>query len=73
MEGREYIYLIIIGVSPEHQDQGHGGKLLRALIEESNITRIPIYLETATEKNIRMYEKIGFSETGRVKNEIYYD
>lgn len=70
MAGREYIYLIILGVSPAHQGQGFGGKLLRAVIKESNGAGIPIYLETATGKNISMYEKFGFKKLNRIDHPI---
>ena len=60
MKGREYIYLMIIGVGSEYQGQGLGGKLLKALIEKSEQVGIPIYTETSTEKNVRMYERLGF-------------
>jgi ribosomal protein S18 acetylase RimI-like enzyme len=60
MKGRAYIYLMIIGVASEFQGRGFGGRLLGALIEESEQVGIPIYLETATERNVRMYERLGF-------------
>jgi len=61
MKERTYVYLLIIGVASEFQGQGFGGKLLRALIEESEQVGVSIYLETETEKNVRMYERLGFS------------
>lgn len=70
MSGRKYIYLLILGVSPAYQGQGYGGKLLRAVIEESNDAGLPIYLETATEKNISMYEKFGFKKLERIDHPI---
>lgn len=60
MKGRAYIYLMIIGVASQHQGQGLGGKLLRALFEKSERAGIPLYLETETERNARMYERLGF-------------
>jgi hypothetical protein len=60
MEGREYTYVMIVGVAPEHQGQGFGGTLLRAVLEESDRTGVPIYLETETEANRSMYEHLGF-------------
>jgi ribosomal protein S18 acetylase RimI-like enzyme len=66
MKGSAYIYLMIIGVASEFQGQGFGGKLLRALIEESEQAGVPIYLETETERNVSMYERLGF----RVLNQI---
>jgi hypothetical protein len=53
MKGRAYLYLMIIGVASEFQGQGFGGKLLGALIEESEQVGLPVYLETATERNVR--------------------
>ena len=60
MKGRAYIYLMIIGVASELQGQGLGGKLLGGLMEESEQVGGVIYLETATERNVRMYERLGF-------------
>ena len=60
MRGRPYIYLQIIGVAQASQGQGHGGKMLRALIAKSERTGLPLYLETETEDNVRMYERFGF-------------
>ena len=60
MRGSPFLYLQIFGVASEFQRQGFGGKLLRALIEKSEQAGIPIYLETETEPNVRMYEKFGF-------------
>lgn len=61
MKGRSYIYLIVIGIATEFQGKLFGGKLIEAVIEESERAGIPIYLETTTEKNIKMYERIGFT------------
>jgi ribosomal protein S18 acetylase RimI-like enzyme len=60
MGEREFTYVMIVGVAPEHQRRGHGGTLLRALMEESDRTGVPLYLETETEDNRRMYEGYGF-------------
>ena len=60
MQGVTYIYLAIIGVSSKYQGKGCGGKMLRSLIEISDKKRIPIYLETETDKNVSFYEKFGF-------------
>jgi len=60
MKGRTYIYLVIVGVASEFQGQGFGSKLLRTLIEESERAELPIYLETETERNVCMYERLGF-------------
>ena len=60
MKGRNHLYLAAIGVSPDHQGNGHAGTLLRALFNVSAEQNIPIYLETETEKNVHLYEHYGF-------------
>ena len=60
MKGKLFVYLLIIGVASQFQGQGFGGKLLRALIEKSERIGIPLYLETETEDNVKMYERFGF-------------
>lgn len=60
MRQNSFIYLHIIGVSTKSQGKGHGGKLLQELNEMSDQAGIPIYLETETENNVRLYEKFGF-------------
>lgn len=60
MGNKPYIYVMIVGVSPQFQGKGVGGKLLRAVIAESEKTGLPIYLETGTPNNVAMYEHLGF-------------
>ena len=60
MKGRTYVYFMVLGVASEFQGQGFGGKLLRALIEESKQAGVSIYVETETERNVGMYERFGF-------------
>jgi ribosomal protein S18 acetylase RimI-like enzyme len=60
MKGRIYNYLIIIGVAAQLQGRGFGGRLLNALCKESDQMAMPLYLETTTEKNMRMFERAGF-------------
>ena len=57
----QYIHLLIMGVSQEHQGKGFGGKLIRAIIKKAETERKPIYLETQKEENVTLYEKYGFS------------
>jgi ribosomal protein S18 acetylase RimI-like enzyme len=55
-----YIYLLIVGVASTHQGKGWGGKLIRAVIGKSEAEGKPIYLETETMDNVKLYEKYGF-------------
>ena len=66
MKGRAYLYLLMIGVASQLQRQGFGGRLLGELFEKSEQDGVPVYLETETEENVRMYERLGF----RVLKEI---
>lgn len=54
-------YLWFIGVHPESQHQGTGGKLLNEIIEKANSEQRIICLETSVIRNIQWYEKFGFS------------
>jgi len=66
MKGRDYMYLIIIGVAADKQGQGFGGGLMRALIGECRRGGKTLYLETSTEQNVRMYEKLGFRQIRKI-------
>ena len=60
MKNKSFAYLQIIGVASENQGKGHGGKLLKELIAITDEAKLPIYLETETENNVRLYERFGF-------------
>lgn len=60
MQGRSYLYLLVLGVAAEFQGQGFGGRLVRGLIGESEQAGLPIYAETQREENVGWYEKLGF-------------
>jgi ribosomal protein S18 acetylase RimI-like enzyme len=60
MAGRKYLYILIVGVRPELHGNGFGGKLIGSVIEKSEAEKIPVYLETETEGNVKMYEHFGF-------------
>ncbi|MFX0122994.1 MAG: GNAT family N-acetyltransferase [Candidatus Hodarchaeota archaeon] len=60
MKDRPYLYVQIIGVLPEFQGQGFGGRLLKPMFAKADKEGIPIYLETETEKNVKIYSKYGF-------------
>lgn len=70
MKGVEHLYVMILGVARQHQGKGHGGRLMRAIMEESRKMNLPIYLETSTEKNVAMYEYYGFRQMGKVMHPI---
>ena len=70
MKGRKYLYLFILGVDPLHQGKGLAGKLMDVLIDEADKKQLPIYLETATRRNVDMYERRGFKVIQEVMHPI---
>jgi len=64
-----FYYLWFIGVDPLVRRQGLGGTLLRELIKEAELMRLPFYLETSTLTNIPWYQKFGF----RIYHELDID
>ena len=53
-------YLMMLGVSPQAQGQGIGGKLIQPVLEEADRSNVPCYLETTTPAAVRFYERNGF-------------
>lgn len=64
-----YYYLSVIGVRRDLQGQGHGGRLLRWLIDRADADGKSIYLETQTAKNVALYERFGFEVVRRLEFE----
>lgn len=67
MAGRDFIYVMIVGISPENQGRGFGGRLIRHVLDEADRDGLPVYLETSTEKNVAMYEHLGFKVLDKIK------
>jgi len=53
-------FLQVIGVDPQFQGQGYGGKLLRPMLARIDDEGLPCYLETLDERNVHLYEHFGF-------------
>lgn len=53
-------YLLALGVSPDHQGKGIGGRLLEPVLARADEEEVPCYLEAVTEINVAFYEKCGF-------------
>lgn len=56
----DHLYLMLLGVAPEYQGNGYGGRLVRGMLEEAGEARLPCYLETTSEENVAFYEHLGF-------------
>jgi len=53
-------YLCVLGVDPRFQGEGYAGKLVRGMLARIDKEGLPCYVETMTEKNVRLYEHFGF-------------
>ena len=60
----DYWYLHIAGCDPAAQGRGLGGAAVRAGLDRFAGSRLPAYLETATERNLGFYQAIGFAVIG---------
>ena len=56
----DHIYIMLLGVNPSFQKQGHARKLLNLAISRSKEKKIPLYLETFKPINEGIYQKFGF-------------
>ena len=57
---KEFMYLWFIGVFPDGQGQGVGGRLMEQVLAIAERKGLPIYLETSTPENLPFYQKWGF-------------
>lgn len=59
-------FLATVGVDPARQGQGLGSAVLRAGLTEADRAGLPAFLETAEERNVRLYQRLGFQVTAEV-------
>ncbi|MDQ2689995.1 MAG: GNAT family N-acetyltransferase [Chloroflexota bacterium] len=55
-----HFYLSALGVEPERQGGGIGTALLGPVLERADAQQAIAYLETATARNVLLYERLGF-------------
>ncbi len=53
-------YLMALGVDPAHQGRGYGPMLVLHATERADRGGFPMYVETETDLNERLYQKLGF-------------
>jgi GNAT superfamily N-acetyltransferase len=58
--GRHW-YLMALGVDPSKQGKGIGGALIQPVLSRADADGLPCYLETFKDRNLRFYEKHGFT------------
>lgn len=62
MPSGDFWYLHIAGCDPAAQGRGLGAAIVRAGLTRG-AARLPVYLETATERNLGFYQALGFAVT----------
>jgi GNAT superfamily N-acetyltransferase len=60
---KPHFYLLALGVEPELQGRGIGGRLMQPVLERCDREGIPAYLESSKERNVPLYERNGFEVT----------
>jgi ubiquinone/menaquinone biosynthesis C-methylase UbiE/ribosomal protein S18 acetylase RimI-like enzyme len=55
-----HYYILAVGVAPSEQGKGMGGVLLRSALRLADERGVPCYLETASPRNVALYERLGF-------------
>lgn len=70
MRAADFTNLVDIALLAEYRGHGIGGKLIGALLEQSDRDRIPVRLRVLkTNPARRLYQRLGFVPTG--ENDVY--
>jgi ribosomal protein S18 acetylase RimI-like enzyme len=62
-----HVYIPYLGVAPRSQGQGLGTALLRGTLDRCDGKRLPAYLEATSERNVALYERLGFRHLSEFK------
>src|SRR5437660_2258390 len=62
-----HVYIPYVGVAPEHQGRGFGTALMRPILDGADAAGLPTYLEATCERNIALYQRLGFRVTGELR------
>lgn len=60
-QDEDWMYLKMAGVHPDHQGKGLGGRTIRAGLALAAERGVPSVLETATESNVGLYQRLGYA------------
>ena len=59
-------HLQFLGVLPQRQGAGIGGRLMAPVLARCDRDAVPAYLEATSERNRALYERHGFRTTGEL-------
>lgn len=59
-------YLPLIGVAPNRQGRGLGGRLLASVLARCDADGLPAYLEASSSRCIPLYRRYGFEPIGEI-------
>jgi GNAT superfamily N-acetyltransferase len=59
-------YLNVVSTRPSHQGQGLGAAVLAPVLEDADDRGWPCYLESSNPRNVSLYLRHGFVETGQL-------
>ncbi len=62
-----HAHLVFLGVRPDRQGQGLGSAILKRTLADVDQAHLPAYLETATEANVRLYQRYGFDVSAELR------
>jgi ribosomal protein S18 acetylase RimI-like enzyme len=65
---KPHYYLSFLGVHPDWQGKGMGSALIQPVLALCDRQRIPAYLETETETNVRFYRSHGFEVSNHIQS-----
>lgn len=58
--GSNFIAIDVVAVDPDFQGCGHGKSLISTVVDIAGEKGLPCITETSVDKNVRMYENLGF-------------
>ena len=71
MKGKNYIYLLTLGVHPDYHRKGYGSNLVKSMLD-ALLDGVPVYLETGTEGNVKFYNNLGFEVIRKITEPIFH-
>ncbi|MCE0538224.1 GNAT family N-acetyltransferase [Kineosporia rhizophila] len=65
-----YWYLGVLGTHPDHTGRGLGRAVMQAGLQRAAEAGLPAYLETATRRNVALYERSGWKVVAEIDEPV---